>query len=346
MRRIQIGLAAVGMLTLGVGSAHAAGQNAGLRNYAEGVYSEYAAGAGDEISFDVKTLAAGSLKQIADVPFGELIATPGYMIAADELGTGIHDPRFVPSYATNGYDVFMATELKNTPMGFETVAGRSVQAGTYRKLEVFATIDSETRQHEALEFCWPSLGQCTVFDPTVIFMESVVKNQRAAFLAQAKGPQVAAEVAQAPSGEMGTTATCGLASNPAYIGKSLTWKAYTIEYTNVFGGVLVRKNLGGQQAGVRCDSSCKPAPFGYSNVSSCQGFLGWSCSCDNDFGYGATGSTGKWIAETKCAHKYAFSASASASVSNFGSSSVSISWNIDGTTDGNGGYYSDTCGYF
>ncbi len=80
--------------------------------------------------------------------------------------------------------------------------------------------------------------------------------------------------------------------------------------------------------------------------SSCQGYLGWSCSCDNDFGYGSTGGTGKWIAETKCTHKFAFSANASASVSNLGSASVTVNWSLDGTPDGNGGYYMDTCGYF
>jgi len=334
------------MLALGVSPAHAAGNNAGSRGYAEGLYAEYAAGTGNQIVFDVKTLATGSMMQIADVPFGQLVSATDYMVDADQAGTEIRTPRFVAPYTTRGYDVFMASELKNTPMGFETVAGRSLKTGIYRKLGVSTTIGSETRQHEALEFCWASLGHCTVLDPTVIFMESTVKNRMNA-KAQGWGPKVVEETrAQEPSGEMGTTAVCGLASQPSAIGKQLTWGAWTQNYYNVYGGLLISKQLGGQQAGLRCNSSCQPAPYGYSNVSSCQGFLGWSCSCDNDFGYGSTGGTGKWIAETKCTHKYAFQASASGSVSNLGSASVSISWALDGTPDGNGGYYMDTCGWF
>ncbi|MBZ4420723.1 hypothetical protein [Myxococcus sp. RHSTA-1-4] len=346
MRHIQVGLMAVGLLAFGAGTAQAAGNKAENRGYAESLYAEYAAGAGGRVAFDVETLASGPLKQVANVPFGELVKATDFMVDADQVGTEVRAPRFVAPYATRGYDVYMASELRNTPAGFETVAGYPITAGTWRKLEVSTTIGSETRRHEALEFCWASLGHCTVLDPTVVFMESTAKN-RTRLMAEGWGPKVAEEKRPVAQGdEPVSLAACGLASNPAYIGKSLTWGAWTQTYYNIYGGTLVRKSLGGQQSGVRCNSSCQPAPFGYSNVSSCQGFLGWSCSCDNDFGYGATGTTGKWIAETKCTHKFAFSASASASVSNYGSASVSINWTMDGTPDGNGGYYMDTCGYF
>lgn len=344
MRHLQMGLVAIGMLSLGVGGAEAGGNKAGGRGYAEAVYAEYAAGTGGRIAFEVETLASGPLKQVAEVPFGQLIAATGHMVDAEQVGTELRAPRFVAPYDTGGYDVFMASELKNTPAGFETVAGYPLKAGTWRKLGVSTTLGAETRRHEALEFCWASLGHCTVVDPTVIFLDSTVKN-RTRLAAEGWGPKLAEE--QQPSGD-GTVnlAVCGLASNPAITGKSLTWAARTQSYYNIYGGLLIRKSLGGQQAGVRCNTSCQPAPFGYSNVSSCQGYLGWSCSCDNEFGYGNSGGTGKWIAETKCTHKFAFQASASGSVSNLGSASVSINWSLDGTPDGTGGYYMDTCGYF
>lgn len=346
MLRTQVGLVAAGVLMLASGSAVAAEYTLGLPSYAEGIYSRYAAGTGGQLSFEVKTLDSGSLKQIAEVPLGQLVAPAGYMITADEVGAQLQSPRFVSPFATGGYDLFLSTELKHTPRDFERTAGYAVEHGTYRKLLVSATLASETRQHEALELCWLSAGRCTVFDPAVMFMESVIKN-REELLAQGSGPTVTEEkAAQDKASAPGTAATCGLASNPANIGRSLTWGAYTRSYYNALGGLLIRKNLGGQQAGVRCNSSCYPAPFGYSNISSCQGFLGWSCACDNDFGYGISSRTGKWIAETKCTHKFAFSASASASVTNFGSASVSINWSLDGTTDGNGGFLADTCGYF
>jgi hypothetical protein len=345
MRPIQMGVIAVGLLALGVGPAHAAGAEKGLRGYAEGLYAEYAAGAGHEIAFDVKTLATGSMKQIADVPFGQLVAATDHRVDAEQVGTELRAPRFVASYA-RGFDVFMASELKNTPRGFESLAGRSLEGGIYRRLGVTATIGSETRQHEALEFCWASLGHCTVLDPTVMFLESMVTN-RMRLVAQGWGPKRVDEPRDAaPSDQPGTLAACGMASNPATQNRSLTWGAYTIEYKNVFGGVLIRKAMGGQQSGLRCNTSCAPAPYGYSNASSCQGFLGWSCDCDNKFGYGTTGTTGKWISESKCTHKYAFTANASASVSNLGSANVSISWSLDGTPDSNGGQLMDTCGYY
>lgn len=343
MRPIQIGVVAVGLLTLGIAPAQA-GEKEGGRGYAERLYAEYAAGAAHQIAFDVKPLATGSMKQIADVPFGQLVSATSYLIDADQAGTEIRAPRFAAPY-TQGYDVFMASELKNTPSGFETV-GYPLHAGVYRKLGISATIGAETRTHEALEFCWASLGHCTVLDPTVMFMESMVTN-RMRLVSQGWGPTVRVEPrAEAPSGEVGTSAVCGMASNPSTTNRSLTWRGYTIEYKNVFGGVLIRKVMGAQQSGLRCDTSCRPSPYGYSYASSCQGFLGWSCDCDNSFGYGTTGSTGKWISETKCTHKYAFTANASASVTNLGSASVSINWSLDGTPDGNGGQLMDTCGYY
>ncbi len=345
MRLPQVGWVAVGVLALGVGHAQAAGNQEASRGYAEGMYAEYAAGTGNQISFDVKTLAKGSMTQIAETPFGELLATSNYLVAADQVGTELRAPRFVAPH-TLGFDVFMASELKNTAMGFETVASRPVNQGVYRKLAVSATIGSETKQHEALEFCWASANYCTVLDPTVMFMESMTQN-RMRLAAQGWGPKDVEEPgAAAPSGEMGTTAVCGLASSPSTTNKSRTWYGYTIEYKNVFGGVLVRKVMGAQQSGIRCSTSCAPSPYGYSYASSCQGFLGWSCDCDNDFGYGTTGGTGKWIAESKCTHKYAFTADASGSVSNLGSASVSINWSLDGTPDSNGGQMMDTCGYY
>jgi hypothetical protein len=345
MRHTQVGLVAVGLLALGVGPTQAAEAHATSRGYAESTYAEYAAGTGNQIAFDVKTLTTGSLTQIANIPFGQLVATTDHLVDADQVGTELRAPRFVAPY-TQGFDVFMASELKNTAMGFETVAGHPVKLGVYRKLEVSTTIGSETRQHEALEFCWASLGHCVVVDPTVMFMDSMVKNRRR-LVSQGWGPKVVEEPRTvAPSGEMGTTAVCGLASNPATTNKVSNWGGYWIEYYNAFGGVLIRKDLGAQQSGIRCNTSCAPSPYGYSYASSCQGFLGWSCDCDNKFGYGTTGGTGKWIAESKCTHKYAFAANASASVSNLGSASVTINWSLDGTPDGNGGQMMDTCGYY
>lgn len=73
-------------------------------------------------------------------------------------------------------------------------------------------------------------------------------------------------------------AACTLNSSPAHARISITYPGYTIEYKNVFGIVLVRKDMGGQQAGVTCfvngAGQCVSSGFGFSTASSCFGNLG------------------------------------------------------------------------
>jgi len=109
---------------------------------------------------------------------------------------------------------------------------------------------------------------------------------------------------------------------------------------------MVTKNMGGQQAGIRCNSSCYPAPSGYSNSSSAFANVPFWVDCGNAFGSGTTGCTGKFDAETKSSHRLTFSAKADASVANRGSASVNIKCDTTGRIDGNGGQMIDTCGSF
>lgn len=341
MNQVRVGLVAIGLLLLAAGPAHAGALQAKPGMYAEGVYAEYAAGTGHQIAFEVKTLSTGRLEDIVDVPFGELIAPSGHRVDAWQVGTELRAPRFITTLVTESPD------LEYTAAGFKEV-GYPLGLGAYRTLQVSATIGSETKQHQAIEFCWALLGHCTILDPTVLFVDSMVKN-RLRLAVEGWGPQavVVSGNEKAPGQQdIGTTAVCGLASRPGTTDMYHYWSGYWIEYHNVFGMTLIRKDLGAQKSGIRCNTSCQPSPYGYSYASSCQGFLGWSCACDSDFGYGTTGSTGKWIAETKCTHKYLLQAQASASVSNLGSASVSINWVMDGTPDANGGQIMDTCGYY
>lgn len=328
-------LLAVGLFLAAAAGPTLAGQKSG-QAHAEDVYAEYAAGTGHQVAFSVTTLETGWLEQIARTPFGELIESSGHLVESQQFGTELRHPRFVMATPV----MHLRPELLDTAKGFEA-AGYPIRQGTYRRLEVTTAIGADARKHQAMEFCWNALGHCVVLDPTVLFLESMVDNRRR-LAAEGWGPRVVEEHGQ----DLGPTAVCGLASNPGVTSRSLTWGGYTIEYKNIFGSVLIRKTMGAQQSGIRCTTGCAPAPFGYGNASSCQGFLGWSCACDNDFGYGTTGGTGKWIAESKCTHKFAFQASASASVTNVGSANVNISWSLDGTPDANGGQMMDTCGYY
>lgn len=333
MHHVRIGLAAIALLFVAAGPAQAGGINAEPGAYAETVYGEYAAGTGHQVGFELKTLATGKLEEIADMRFGDLIAPSGHWLESSQVGTDLRDPHFVTTAVST-------PDMEYTAAGFKDL-GYALELGTYRTLQVRAVIGSEAKEHQAVEFCWASLGHCALLDPTVLFADSMVQNRL-----RLAGEGWGLQVVNVEQNEPGMTAVCGMASNPSVKDRYYYWGGYWIEYKDVFGIVLVRKTLGAQKSGLRCDTTCKPAPYGYSNTSSCQSFLGWGCACDWEFGYGTTGGTGKWIAETKCTHRFLLNASASASVSNMGSASVSINWAMEGSPDSNGGQLVDTCGYY
>jgi hypothetical protein len=307
--------------------------------YADGIYADFAAASAGQVGFSLRVLESGALKQLEGRSFRQVLGAPNHLLDVDEDRLALRNPRFRQDL--QGYD---ASELKGGVEGFE-VAGLPLDMGRFRKLAVLTTVAGKTRRHEALEMCWDKLDHCVVYDPSIVFLDSIVNNRRLA-KAVGYGPRVQHEQRPerlvAPSA---TLAACGLASNPAYIGKSLTWASWTQRYKNVYGITLVTKYLGGQQSGLRCNSSCYPAPYGYSNTSSGSGTLGYNVDCDNGYNYGSTGRTGRWVAQTKCAHRFAGDASATVTRSGSGSG-VTLSWDTNGGVDSNGGYFTDTCGYF
>lgn len=307
--------------------------------YAEGIYAEYSVASANAVTFSVRAGSARPLAELAGKPFMELVGQPGYTVEATQSGLDIRRPYFA---AAEAQDMDLS-QLEATADRFESV-GYPLALGEYRRLEVTVAIGADVRTHAALEFCWTSLGHCALLDPTVTFVQSMVDNRRR-LAAEGWGPRIVNVPREAADREV-PGAVCGLASNPSVKDRYYYWAAYWVEYKNVFGMVLVRKDLGAQKSGIRCDVNCAPSPYGYSNVSSASGSLGWNAACDNDFGYGTGGSTGKWIAETKCTHSWVGSASANASVSNIGSLSVAINWSVEGGIDQNGGQMMDTCGWY
>ena len=307
--------------------------------YAEGIYADYARDAGGQIAFDLRVVASGNLKALEGRPLSSIVGMPRYVIGTDQQRFNLRNARF-----ENAAGEVDRHELDADVAGFDAV-GLPVELGDYRLLAVRATVAGKSRTHQAIEFCWKSLDHCVVYDPSIEFLDSVVNNHRLAkavgyrpFVSQTDGPRIA-------SRSIAKAGVCGLASNPAYIGRSLTWGAWSVDYKDIFGITLAHKSLGGQQAGLRCNSSCYPAPYGYSNSSSGYGNLGYSVDCGWSHNSGTTGRTGKWIAETKCAHKLVGSAKADVTLKGTGSG-VSLAWDTNGGIDSNGGAYTDTCGYF
>jgi len=312
--------------------------------YAEALYADYAAAADlpdgrRGVELEVRTAAAGALPELAGRSIESVVGLPAYRIEAGDGALRISDVRFVALDLAK----VDAGELATTVDDLDE-AGLPLAEGRYRVLDVAAAIGGDARRHRAVELCWSSLDHCVVFDPAIEFLDSIVSGQRQR-RAEGYAPRVEEE---RPAGsEPGPTlARCGLASNPYATSRSSTWGPYTVTYKNLLGIVMVYKSIGGQQSGVRCDASCNPQPFGYSNSSSGYANFPYNFDCGNAAAFGTTGGTGKWEAETKCSHGLQFDVKADFTIANLGSASVAVNWNTVGSVDANGGSLTDTCAWF
>ncbi|MEO8672908.1 MAG: hypothetical protein ABI411_16435 [Tahibacter sp.] len=311
---------------------------ANQEGYAERLYADYAA-AGSDVSFDVTETASGALKELSGLTLARVAGPTTYALESSEGALTLSDVKIVNDSARAD-----SGEADLSIDGFDS-AGWPIAEGTYRNLAIRVSVGKDVQSHNAVEFCWAAKNHCVVYDPNILFLDSIVNGQRE-LKASGWAPVRQYERAEPLAGSKATASHCGLASNPNNIGYSLTWGAYTRKYKNVYGITMVTKNLGSQQSGIRCTSSCNVAPFGYSNSSSAFANIPFSVDCGHAFGSGTTGHTGKFDSETKCAHRLTFSAKADASVEHYGSASVDIKWDTTGSIDSNGGHMIDTCGYF
>lgn len=316
-------------------------------DYAEGVYASYEASAGGRIAIDVSVVESGALKDIADVDLTALLGVPATWIRMEQRGTEI--ATLVREPRDPAEDEWQA-RLDLRP--FEDL-GYPLAEGTYRVLAVTAELDGAAEAHRALEACWSRAAHCIVLDP-VLLQADAFSHQRARLLAEGWQPiEDAAFEPQDPKTlplTATTTAVCSLNSNPGYTKISITYPAYVVEYKNVFGIVMVRKDIGGQQAGVTCfvngAGQCVSSGFGYSNASSCFANIGYTCECDNtgnQVGTSADGSSTQSWAETRCTHRAFLDANVAWTREGVGSS-FSIRWDTAGSVDANGGQHFNSCG--
>jgi hypothetical protein len=314
--------------------------------FAEGIYSQYSTATGGKVVFNVQTVGQGPLSDLAGKPFSTFLAEPTYRVESDQFGTELNNVRFNEPVSSD----FITQDMSSLPDHFEDI-GLPLQLGVYRRLGITATIGADSRSYQSMEFCWSSLSQCDVLDPVVVFLQSKVES-RTLLVAAGWAKQVtytlASNVAAGPSMDA-TAGVCGLASNPARTSQTFGWPSYTKKYYNYFHDVRVEKTLGRQSVTISCDTSCLPHPSSFSESSSGDGFLGWNVDCDNtpsNVYVGKTGSVATAIAETKCTHRWVESATASVSLKNGASASVSATWDLGGGVDSNGGRYSDSCSRF
>jgi hypothetical protein len=302
--------------------------------YAEDVYRSYADAAGGQVTFDVMAVDEGQLEDIAAYPAGELLGVPAEWLRMDARGTEI------TALNWEARDAERDEWSGSVDLGEFEALGWPVAEARYRLLDVTVRLNGGEARHQALEVCWSERARCIVMDPVVLQADAYYQD-RQRLLAEGWAPE---ETVVKAGG------SCTLNSSPTSTSKSITYGAYWVEYKNIFGVVLVRKDMGRQQVGVACyvsGDTCKSSGFGSSGTSSCFGNLGYSCDCDNtgnQIGTSADGSSTKSWSESKCAHRAFLNASASWTIEGVGSG-FSINWDTAGSVDSNGGQLYDACSW-
>jgi hypothetical protein len=310
-------------------------------SYAEGIYRDFAELHQGAVGFELTVLAKGSVDSLGSRPMSDLTGAPTYTVFVDaDSDFRLPKATFADS---NLADIYLQ-DLDFAVDGFAKV-GYPLELGDYRLLQVQVNVGKETRTHTAAEFCWQAQGYCVVFDPNIDFLDSEVNSYRTA-KADGWGLQIHEETQSIVDGDGSQAkARCGLNSNPANIARWFTRAARTVTYKNLLQIVMVRKDIGAVEAGLRCSSTCRPSPFGYANTSSGFANIPFSLACGNKTNSGILGNQGKFVSKSGCSHRTVLGAkfTATAKGVNLG---VDVQIDAVGSVDSSGTDYTDGCGLF
>lgn len=350
-RAMTMRLASISLLAASTGLT--AGCTAGdaptygeMSAYAETVYDQYQDAAGGRIDFDLITLETGHLADLAGAGVEDIVGVPGTWIRMSQRGTEITDLAREPRDPAQD-----EWQRRIDVRAFEEL-GYPLDSGTYRLIAVTARLDGVASTHQALEACWAEHEHCIVMDPVVLQADAFAQ-QRQRLQAEGWAPVevLGRDTERVQPLDADTAATCSLNSDPDQTHVHVDYPAYPIELRNVFGMVLVRKEMGAQRAGVSCfvdgSGACTSSGFGFSEASSCFANLGYTCDCENtgnQVGTSDDGSSTQSWAETRCSHRAFLDASVSWSRSGQGTS-FAIQWDTAGSEDANGGQLFDSCGF-
>ena len=306
--------------------------------YAETVYDNYQEAAAGRIELELTTLESGSLIDIADISVGALLGVPDYWLRMTPRGTEITEiQREVRDLEQDEWQGEVSLHE------FERL-GYAVDEATYRLLAVTTRLEGTSSSHQALEVCWAADGHCIVMDPVVLQADAYL-HDRTRLIAEGWAPEKNVDKA------VGTTGVCALNSDSRYSGISYRYPGWWVEYKNIFGVVLVRKDMGEQKVGITCfvngAGACVSSGFGYSNTSSCFANLGYSCDCENTgnlIGTSPDGAATKAWSETKCTHRALATASVAFDIEGTGAN-FNVQWDTAGSVDANGGQVFDSCSF-
>ena len=333
MNSFKLLAAALGMTLLAATAAQAAASG-----YAESLYAEFAASTKGQVLVELKTVGVGDLGELAGQKVGDLVGMPLYTVSTVNSALGTESARFDDVNSNSLYLEDLDADLDE----FDEV-GFPLSEGEFRQFEVTVTIGKEARTHTAAELCWSAQAHCVVFDPNIDFLDSTVNDQRERRM-QGWATTLHAEQGHDLPG-LQAQARCGLASHPTWKAAQITWPSYRVSYRNIFGKEIGHANIGSAQAGLRCTSSCMPAPYGYANASSGSIIFPNSVACDFAHNQGTSGRSGKYVGRTGCAQRTILGAKFNAEAKGVGLG-VEVTINSVGSVSQNGGAYVDTCAYF
>lgn len=309
--------------------------------YAEALYGDFVAMHEGALAVEIKARASGPVDTLAGRDMASLTGLPKHTVVVDE-----ESDFMLPKAAfheANLEDIYL-DDLATSVDVFAKI-GYPLELGDYRMLDVVVQIGGQTLEHTAIEFCWNTLGHCVVFDPNIDFLDSQVNSWRTA-KAEGWGLQIHEEPAiDLGDGLSQSKARCGLASNPSVTSRKYTRGARTVRYKSLAQLVVVTKNIGYVEAGLRCDSSCRPGPFAIANTSSGHAVAPNSIACGNRTNSGTSGGRGKSVAKSGCSHRFVLGAKFSATAKGVGLS-ADVQIDATGSVDSNGTSYIDTCGRY
>jgi hypothetical protein len=366
-------------------SASATSSNASL-GYAEQVYGSVATASHGTVSISVSTQSSGSMAELAGKRFEDVLKTPSVVLTTRMVATDIVSAAFTPRGPAND-DFFAGRQISGfennghlLSEGIYRVLDVRMSVGTqeadYLALEATwpdfsIVVDPVLEQADSIADAHSSfsheaattrrgVSSALTSDPT----DPGILNDPTSGSPATDGEPVtdtsqlgALPTSERPASDGSATESsvvyCSLASHPRDGSLSLTWSGYTAHVNDVFGIHLVNFYMGSQQTGIRCyvngSGTCLPEAFGYSNDSSCNGNLGWSCACKNTgITAGRTSHQEKVAAQTRCTANNPLKANASVSYEKNGvGASFTIAWDSHGASDdvNNGGSELDTCNW-
>lgn len=275
-------------------------------DYYDLIYKDFSRFTNKAVSFNVSPYMVGKMSELRGKTVDEIVPAPAYVLRSTESMAGISGLK-VDTLSFNEPSLddrsVRFTEFEN--LGF------SLADGVYRGLNVTMLINKMPYFHNALEICWPKHNHCVLFDNSIPFIDSQVRELRAI---EAEGPTLDV-VYQNDLPEIPVTkpsgATRGLVSacylNSQY-SSSATFSraARQVKKKNLLNQTLYSYTVGAISGRLSCNvkadaSGCTMTASSTTESSGGNAYRGYSIACSKASVAPESGDRGKISSETGCA---------------------------------------------